>query len=131
MKVCRHCGETKRYDEFYGDRKAKDGCRPECKACNLAIRAEKYAADPQRYIDRVKKWQQANPERLNQYRREYRRRPERKAADREGYLQRKYGITVADFERMLEAQGGVCANPAAKRGRKSGHCTLITITRRA
>jgi Recombination endonuclease VII len=68
-----------------------------------------YAANPQPYIDRVKKWQQDNPERLNEYRREYRQRPERKAADREGYLKRKYGMTIADYERMFEAQGGICA----------------------
>lgn len=109
MKRCNHCGETKSLDEFYGDRKAKDGRRPECKACNLAGGARKYAANPQPYIDRVKKWQQENPERLNAYRREYRQRPERKAADRAGHLKRKYGISLADYERMFEAQGGVCA----------------------
>jgi len=109
MKRCKHCGATKSLDEFYGDRKARDGRRPECKDCNLAARARKYAADPQPYIDRVKKWQQANPERLNAYRHEYRRRPERVAADRESYLKRKYGITLADYARMLEAQNGVCA----------------------
>jgi hypothetical protein len=50
-----------------------------------------------------------NPERLNAYQREYRKRPERKVADREGHLRRKYGMTVADYDRMFEAQGGVCA----------------------
>ena len=109
MKRCRHCGETKPREEFYADRKAKDGRRPECKRCNLALRARKYAANPQPFIDRVKKWQRENPERLNAYRREYRRRPERKAADRDGYLKRKYGMTLEDYERMFEAQGGVCA----------------------
>ena len=41
--------------------------------------------------------------------REYRQRPERKLADRKSYLKRKYGMTLEDYERMLEAQGGVCA----------------------
>src|SRR4051812_1620307 len=41
---------------------------PECKACNLARRAAKYAHDPTPYIERVKRWQQENPERLNAYR---------------------------------------------------------------
>jgi hypothetical protein len=109
VKRCKHCGETKSLDEFYGDPKARDGRRPECKACNLAGRARKYAANPQPYIDRVKKWQQENPERLNENRREYRRRPARQSADRAGYLKRKYGMTIADYERMFEAQGRVCA----------------------
>jgi hypothetical protein len=109
VKLCKHCGETKSLDDFYGDRKAKDGRRPECKACNLASRAKAYAANPQPTIDRVKKWQQENAGRLNAYRRQYRSRPDRKAADREGHLKRKYGITLEDYDRMFDAQGGVCA----------------------
>jgi hypothetical protein len=109
VKRCKKCGETKPLEDFYVNADCKDGRRPECKACNLAARARKYAANPQPYIARAKKWQQENAGRLNAYRREYRRRPERKTADREGYLKRKYGITLADYERMFEAQGGVCA----------------------
>lgn len=109
VKRCKHCRNAKPLDEFYVDRKAKDGRRPECKTCNRATRARKYAADPQPYIARVKKWQQENAGRLNAYRREYRKRPERKTADQEGYLKRKYGITIADYDRMFDAQNGVCA----------------------
>jgi hypothetical protein len=57
----------------------------------------------------VKKWQQANAARLNAYHRERRSRPEVKAADRAGYLKRKYGITIEQYDEMLKAQGGVCA----------------------
>ncbi len=108
MKRCKHCGELKPFDDFYRDKKARDGCRPECKACNLARRAAKYAANPQPYIDRVKRWQRANADRLNAYRREYRQRPERKAADREYHLRRKYGVGLTEYEALLDAQGGVC-----------------------
>ncbi len=109
MKRCKKCGEAKPLDDFYANSGCRDGRRPECKACNLAERARKYAADPDPYIARVKKWQQANAGRLNVYRREYRQRPDRKAADREGYLKRKYGMTLTDYDRMFGAQGGVCA----------------------
>jgi hypothetical protein len=86
-----------------------DGHRSDCIACNLAAKKERTALDPQANRDRVRRWQLENPERLSAYRREYRRRPERKAADREAHLRRQYGITIADYERMFEAQGGVCA----------------------
>jgi hypothetical protein len=109
MKQCKHCGETKALDEFYVSKLGRDGVRPECKACNLAARKAKYAANPEPYIARVKKWQQENAVRLNAYRREYNQRPGRKASEREGHLRRKYGITIADYERMFEEQDGACA----------------------
>jgi hypothetical protein len=87
----------------------RDGYRSDCKACNLAARAARYAENPAPYIARVKQWQQENSERLNEYRRAYRQRPERQAADRSQYLKRKYGISLGDYEAMFEAQGGVCA----------------------
>ena len=38
------------------------------------------------------------------------KRPDtQEAADRESHLKRKYGMTLEDYERMFEAQGGVCA----------------------
>jgi hypothetical protein len=109
MKTCRDCGQAKPLDDFYASKGGRDGRRPECKACNLAARKAKYAKNPAPYIARVKKWQQANAERLNAYRREYRKRPERKAADRDGHLRRKYGITLAQYDEMLERQGDGCA----------------------
>ena len=109
MKRCKVCGEHKRLDDFYTSSLGRDGVRPECKLCNLAARKAKYAANPEPYIARVKKWQQENSERLNAYRREYRRRPERKRSDRDAHLRRKYGIGIDDYDRMFVEQEGRCA----------------------
>ena len=119
MKRCRDCGQVKPFADFYASKGGRDGYRPECKACKLATRKAKYAADPKPYIARVKKWQQENPERLNAYRREYRSRPERKLADRDAHLRRKYGIRVDDYERMLASQDyscAICGEPAPSSG---------------
>lgn len=119
MKRCKHCQESKPLDQFYGDKKARDGRRPECKKCTAAIRAAKYAADPQKYIARVKRWQQDNSERLNAYRRDYRKRPDRKRADRDGHLRRKFGIGLRDYEVMLFVQYGgclLCGDPPPENG---------------
>lgn len=128
MKRCRVCGETKPLNDFYRAAGMRDGYRNDCKSCNLAARAARYAENPQPYIDRVKRWQQANADRLNAYHREYRRRPGRKAADRDQYLKRKYGVSLEQYDSMLDVQGGVCRS-AVNRGLKSGRCTWTTITR--
>ena len=108
-KKCKHCGIEKVLDDFYTDRKARDGRRPECKACNLAKRAEKYRENANAYIDRVKRWQEENPERYKQRQREYRQSGKKKVSDRKSYLKRTYGMTIEQFDAMLAAQDGVCA----------------------
>jgi Autographiviridae endonuclease VII len=109
VKRCRVCGQEKPFDAYYRNNLGRDGLRPECKACNLAARKAKYQADPKPYIARVKKWQQENSARLNAYRREYRTRPERKRADRDAHLRRKYGIGIDDYDALLLRQSGGCA----------------------
>ncbi len=46
---------------------------------------------------------------VNAGRRVYRKTPKVQAASRRNRLKRKYGMTPEDFDRMLLAQGGVCA----------------------
>jgi hypothetical protein len=96
----------------------RDGYRSDCKACNLAARAQRYADNPKKHIDRVQRWRKQNPEHLAAYMREYRQRPDRKRADRDGHLRRKFGITLVDYERMLEEQGGcaICGAPEPENG---------------
>jgi Autographiviridae endonuclease VII len=108
VKRCNVCGELKPLDDFYRASGMRDGHRNDCKPCNLAAKKARTALVPQANLERVKRWQRENPERLNAYRREYRRRPERKVADRDGHLRRKYGITIDDYEHMLDEQGGGC-----------------------
>jgi hypothetical protein len=109
VKLCKVCGKMKALDDFYRAAGTRDGLRNDCKSCNLAARKAKYAENPAPYIARVKRWQQENADRLNAYHRQRRQRPEVKAADRNGYLKRKYGITLEQYENLLSLQNGVCA----------------------
>jgi Recombination endonuclease VII len=107
MKRCKKCGETKPLAEFHKATDMKDGYRSECKTCARAIRRAWYAANREKAIADVRRWQQENKEHLHEYRRGYRKR--RKAEDRDGHLRRTFGITQADYEALLARQGGGCA----------------------
>ena len=112
MKRCRICGETKPVSEFYAMKGMRDGHRNECKVCNLAERAAKYAADPlmqSRARDRVRRWQADNRERYLAKQAQYKREGRLKVAARKSHLKRAFGITPEDYERRLAQQAGGCA----------------------
>ncbi len=84
------------------------GIGGDCKVCNLSYQHRRYVANPEPVKARVKAWQRANAEELNAYRRERRQDPIVKSRDRAGHLRRKYGLSLAEYDEMLAAQGGGC-----------------------
>jgi 5-methylcytosine-specific restriction endonuclease McrA len=109
MKQCNKCGELLPLEAFYKSPGSRDGLRGDCKGCNLAVKAERYKANPQPVIDRARAWQRDNKEKKAATQRAYRARPDVKRRDRDLYLKRTYGIGVDDYEARLEEQGGGCA----------------------
>lgn len=87
MKTCTKCQEAKPISEFWADRSKKNGYSSRCKVCKAAAYTQ-YRKDG----DYDKKRYQKAPEK-----------------ERERHLIRKYGVTLADYGRMFEAQGGACA----------------------
>ena len=107
MKRCKKCGELKALAEFYRNRGARDGRRPECKACTNAMRLRRYRLNPEREIARVRAWQQANPQRVKAW--AEKNRDKRLKKLREIHLRNKFSLTVEEYDAILEAQDGVCA----------------------
>lgn len=109
MKRCKKCGEEKSRDEFYKASGTRDGYRSECKSCSLAAKAARYRANPEPEIERARRWQRENPERYKLNQRRMRNSPEGKRRQRAGHLLRKFGMTLKQYDAMLEAQEGRCA----------------------
>lgn len=94
-KRCGKCKEIKPVDQFDRHRGRKDGFQTRCRVCMKEINRDWYVRNKSRAAANVKAWAQKYPERA-------------KLAGRKGHLKKTYGLTVEDYDRMLEAQGGKC-----------------------
>ncbi len=80
-RICSKCHKDKALTVFPKHVTGVDGRLRHCKDCLRAINRALYSADPEKYA----------------------------TARRRRKLKRNYGITEAQYEEMLVAQGGVCA----------------------
>jgi hypothetical protein len=108
-KLCKKCGVVKPIDAFYRATGTRDGRRGECIECSQVLRRAHYEENRERYIQRAKDWQLANPERTRETRRLRNAHPERKRKQRDAYYRRTFGISADEVDAMIAAQGGVCA----------------------
>jgi hypothetical protein len=119
IKTCAHCHATKTAEGFYHDKSHKHGLTSWCKECSLAKqRAALLGETPEEREARLKRssaWQKANPERVATYARKRTKAhhgglwPPNVLASRKSKLLKHYSLTLEDYDRMLEEQGGGCA----------------------
>lgn len=87
MKTCSRCGQTKPLAAFLFERR-RQRHTARCSKCN---------------VEKAREYRQKNPDF------EKRRYQRVKSETRERHLIKKYGVSLADYARMLERQQGLCA----------------------
>lgn len=95
-KVCPRCELDVPIEQYSRSRSNPDKVQTYCVHCQKIRRRERYQADPMRYRAETRRWALENPEKA--------RRNARRS-----HLRATYGISLEDYEAMLEAQGGRCA----------------------
>jgi hypothetical protein len=98
-KACTKCKEVKPFSQYHNEKVRKDGKHPYCKPCAAEARAKR------------KKLKPVSREKAREYTARYKEKyPERVAEqDRRRNLRQKFGISLEDYDALIESQGGVCA----------------------
>lgn len=99
-KTCGKCGATKLLDDFY---QSNGVAKSWCKECSKAYQKDLYKKDPQRAVDRSRNWREKYADKYSAYRKE--NRPKAYLYE----LQKKYGISKPEAERLLSENGICCA----------------------
>ena len=134
MKKCTVCSEVKSLDEFHNRKDSKDGKYAFCKICKNNKDKLYREANKEKVKLRTAKWVQENSERSKEYHRQYRKNNKenkkqydqeyRKSKDdpirmkkrqysksrsaKDSVLKRNYGISLEEYEKMVDEQNNVC-----------------------
>lgn len=110
MRECRDCRETLPLERFGKDAARADGLNVRCRDC-VAARSRRYReANPEKARAASKRWRAENPERVRELASNYRaRNAERLTQRRRAHAVGRHGLTLEQFDSLLERQGGVCA----------------------
>lgn len=92
LYCCSKCKVEKAETEFTKASDRRRGLRSTCKTCDKAVKSAYYWANPDKFRALAKKWHAANPE-----------------TARNCQLKKKFGITLAQYNELLNLQNGVCA----------------------
>jgi hypothetical protein len=94
VKTCNTCGVEKPLTEFYKDTHNNGGVRHRCRDCERVVRSSEDAKQRQR--EATARWRKAHPE-------------DNKKSSKNTKLKQAYGISLSDYQAMVEKQKGKCA----------------------
>jgi len=104
MKVCSKCKQAKPVSDFHIDRYQGDKLKPACRLCTNAVK-RKWRHDNADIVRQKRKEEaRRNSERI----RAYYQTDKRRKATLKHKCEKIYGITVNEFEAMMEASDGRC-----------------------
>ena len=111
MKVCTKCKEEKDLDSFHKHLKGKDGLTSSCKSCIKEYNIKYYQANSEKIAASNKEYYQANPEKIAARNKEYYQANKASIEEtkRDWYYKKNYGISLDDYNLMLEEQDNCCA----------------------
>jgi hypothetical protein len=98
MKTCTKCHVAYDESEFYKEKGLKSGLSSQCRYCKSAAQKARYR-DPERKARRdaiAKQWKAEHPE-------------EARRINLKGMLKFHYGMTLEQYDALLEEQDGLCA----------------------
>ena len=105
LKVCTKCGETKPLTAFGKRSDRNDGHDTRCKECRNAHVREYRADNREKHNATRREYVARNREKINARSRE---RRAKSAKIRATYLKYAYGMSIDDYNTMIEAQNGGC-----------------------
>ena len=106
-KICVKCGVEKQISEFYSDKRLKSGVMSSCKEC--IIQNSRLYEKSHKDIVKIKKKNRYLKNREISLQKQKIRNKKRTKEIKECSLKRNFGITLNDYNKMVEAQNGVCA----------------------
>lgn len=106
-KKCKKCGVVKDFNEFYKNKRNKDGIITSCKECE-GKRARKWGdTHKERKLALAKEWVKNNKDKLASYDKKWATNNPDKVKER--WLKQCYGITLAQYKQLAENQFNKCA----------------------
>lgn len=100
--VCTRCEVPKELDQFTKNKGKPNGINSWCKRCYQVHASDERENNPKQARGRCRRWREQNLDSERE-----RTRGVRKTKDQT--LRARFGITLAQYEAMLVAQGGKCA----------------------
>ncbi len=108
-KTCRKCGLTRKLTQFTKDKSKGDGYSLYCKDCKNSMQRKYYSKES-----------------YKQYKREYHlKNIKGNEAYKDYQLQRNYGITIQEYNKLLKKQKNVCAICGKEETSKKYSCLSV------